>query len=28
LLVAQAQLGGMILVTVDEQILRYQVPHL
>jgi PIN domain nuclease of toxin-antitoxin system len=28
LLVAQAQLGGMVLVTVDEQILRYQVPHL
>jgi PIN domain nuclease of toxin-antitoxin system len=28
LLVAQAQLGGMFLVTVDEQILRYQVPHL
>jgi PIN domain nuclease of toxin-antitoxin system len=28
LLVAQAQLGGLVLVTVDEQILRYQVPHL
>ena len=28
LLVAQAQLEGMILVSVDEQILRYQVPHL
>jgi PIN domain nuclease of toxin-antitoxin system len=28
LLVAQAQLGGMVLVTVDEQILRYQVPYL
>jgi PIN domain nuclease of toxin-antitoxin system len=28
LLVAQAQLGGMVLVTVDEQILRYQVPRL
>ncbi len=28
LLVAQAQLEGLILVTVDEQILRYQVPHL
>jgi PIN domain nuclease of toxin-antitoxin system len=27
LLVAQAQLGGLVLVTVDEQILRYQVPH-
>ena len=27
-LVAQAQLEGLILVTVDEQILRYQVPHL
>ena len=28
LLVAQAQLEGMVLVTVDDQILRYQVPHL
>jgi PIN domain nuclease of toxin-antitoxin system len=28
LLVAQAHLEGLILVTVDEQILRYQVPHL
>ncbi len=28
LLVAQAQLDGMVLVTVDEQILRYQVPRL
>jgi PIN domain nuclease of toxin-antitoxin system len=28
LLVAQAQLEGMVLATVDEQILRYQVPHL
>ncbi len=28
LLVAQAQLEGLILVTADEQILRYQVPHL
>ncbi|MGA3134974.1 MAG: type II toxin-antitoxin system VapC family toxin [Terracidiphilus sp.] len=28
LLVAQAQLEGLILVTVDEQIIRYQVPHL
>ena len=28
LLVAQAQLEGLYLVTVDEQILRYQVPHL
>ena len=28
LLVAQAQLEGLILVTVDEQILRYSVPHL
>jgi PIN domain nuclease of toxin-antitoxin system len=28
LLVAQAQLEGMVLVSVDEQILRYQVPHL
>ncbi len=28
LLVAQAQLEGLILVSVDEQILRYQVPHL
>ncbi len=27
-LVAQAQLEGLMLVTVDEQILRYQVPHL
>jgi PIN domain nuclease of toxin-antitoxin system len=27
LLVAQAQLEGLVLVTVDEQILRYQVPH-
>jgi len=26
--VAQAQLEGLVLVTVDEQILRYQVPHL
>jgi len=28
LLVAQAQLEGLVLVTVDEQILRYQVPHI
>jgi PIN domain nuclease of toxin-antitoxin system len=28
LLVAQAQLEGLVLVTVDEQILRYSVPHL
>jgi len=28
LLVAQAQLEGLVLVTVDEQILRYEVPHL
>jgi PIN domain nuclease of toxin-antitoxin system len=28
LLVAQAQLEGLVLVTVDEQISRYQVPHL
>jgi PIN domain nuclease of toxin-antitoxin system len=28
LLVAQAQLEGLVLVTVDDQILRYQVPHL
>lgn len=28
LLVAQAQMEGLALVTVDEQILRYQVPHL
>jgi PIN domain nuclease of toxin-antitoxin system len=28
LLVAQAQLEGLILATIDEQILRYQVPHL
>jgi PIN domain nuclease of toxin-antitoxin system len=28
LLVAQAQMEGLLLVTVDEQILRYQVPHL
>ncbi|HEX4756692.1 MAG TPA: type II toxin-antitoxin system VapC family toxin [Terracidiphilus sp.] len=28
LLVAQAQLEGLILVSVDKQILRYQVPHL
>jgi PIN domain nuclease of toxin-antitoxin system len=28
LLVAQTQMEGLILVTVDEQILRYQVPHL
>jgi PIN domain nuclease of toxin-antitoxin system len=28
LLVAQAQMEGLVLVTVDEQILRYQVPHL
>lgn len=28
LLVAQAQLEGMVLVSVDEQILRYRVPHL
>jgi PIN domain nuclease of toxin-antitoxin system len=28
LLVAQAQLEGLVLATVDEQILRYQVPHL
>jgi PIN domain nuclease of toxin-antitoxin system len=28
LLVAQSQLEGLVLVTVDDQILRYQVPHL
>jgi PIN domain nuclease of toxin-antitoxin system len=28
LLVAQAQLEGMVLATFDEQILRYQVPRL
>lgn len=28
LLVAQAQLEGLVLVTVDEQIVRYAVPHL
>ena len=28
LLVAQAQLEGLVLVTVDEHILRYAVPHL
>jgi PIN domain nuclease of toxin-antitoxin system len=28
LLVAQAQLEGLVLATIDEQILRYQVPHL
>jgi PIN domain nuclease of toxin-antitoxin system len=28
LLVAQAHMEGLTLVTVDEQILRYQVPHL
>ena len=28
LLVAQGQLEGLVLVTVDDQILRYQVPHL
>jgi PIN domain nuclease of toxin-antitoxin system len=28
LLVAQAQLEGLVLVTVDEQILKYAVPHL
>ncbi|HEV2135197.1 MAG TPA: type II toxin-antitoxin system VapC family toxin [Terracidiphilus sp.] len=28
LLVAQAQLENLILVTIDQQILRYQVPHL
>jgi PIN domain nuclease of toxin-antitoxin system len=28
LLVAQAQLEGLTLITADEQILRYQVPHL
>jgi PIN domain nuclease of toxin-antitoxin system len=28
LLVAQAHLEGLVLVSVDEQILRYQVPHL
>lgn len=27
LLVAQAQLEGLVLVTVNDQILRYQVPH-
>jgi PIN domain nuclease of toxin-antitoxin system len=27
LLVAQAQLEGLVLATVDEQILRYQIPH-
>ena len=28
LLVAQAQLEGLVLVTVDQEILRYHVPHL
>jgi PIN domain nuclease of toxin-antitoxin system len=28
LLVAQARLEGLMLVTVDEEILRYKVPHL
>lgn len=28
LLVAQAQLDGLVLVTTDEQIMRYSVPHL
>lgn len=28
LLVAQAQLEGLVLVSVDEQILKYKVPHL
>jgi PIN domain nuclease of toxin-antitoxin system len=28
LLIAQAQVEGLILVTVDEEILRYAVPHL
>jgi PIN domain nuclease of toxin-antitoxin system len=28
LLVAQAQLEGLVLVTVDDEILRYPVPHL
>jgi len=28
LLVAQAHLGSLVLVTVDEKILRYAVPHL
>ena len=28
LLVAQAQLEGLVLVTVDDQILKYAVPHL
>ncbi|HXR38318.1 MAG TPA: type II toxin-antitoxin system VapC family toxin [Terracidiphilus sp.] len=28
LLVAQVQLEGLVLATVDEQILRYAVPHL
>lgn len=28
LLVAQAHLEGLVLATVDEQVLRYQVPHL
>jgi PIN domain nuclease of toxin-antitoxin system len=28
LLVSQAQLEGLILVTVDDQILRYGIPHL
>lgn len=28
ILIAQANLEGMPLVTVDEQILRYKVPHL
>ncbi|MGA2219704.1 MAG: type II toxin-antitoxin system VapC family toxin [Terracidiphilus sp.] len=28
LLVAQARLEGLVLVTVDEKILRYPVPHL
>jgi PIN domain nuclease of toxin-antitoxin system len=28
LLVAQAQLEGLVLATVDEQILRYKIPHL
>ena len=28
LLVAQAHLEGLVLVTVDEKVLQYQVPHL
>jgi|SRR5580698_7058992 PIN domain nuclease of toxin-antitoxin system len=28
LLVAQAHLEGLVLATLDEQVLRYQVPHL